>query len=302
MKTKRVVTSVLLLSLHVVGAQASDDPLRVAATFSVIGDLVAQVAGEDADVSVLTPVGAEVHEWELTPSSFMTLEKADVIFYNGYNLEQWMYQVESTVSQKATVVGLAEASGYPAQPIVTGDFSGEPDPHVWMDPRAGAAYAQAIAETLAEADPSAAEAYHARADELAQSLHELHGELKEVLAEIPEEKRLLITSEAAFSYFAEAFELEHDGIWGMNSETEGAPSQVMRVVDKINEMQPAAIFWESTISDRHVKSVASETGVTIAGPLYVDSLSDPDGDAPNYENLLRHNAELIRANLGVASE
>lgn len=279
-------------------AQADESPLRVVTTFSILGDLVQQVAGDDARVDTLTPAGAEVHEWELVPSNFITLEDADLVFFNGYNLEQWIGQVRATVGSDVPVVALAEESGYDTQPIVTGELSGEPDPHLWMDPRAAADYVRVIAETLGEARPEAAEDFSARGDALSQSLHDLHAELLESMATIPDDRRLLITSEAAFIYFAEAFDFEHDGIWGTNAENEGTPRQIMRIVDLIEERRPAAVFWESTISDRHVRSVAEETQVDIAGPLYVDSLSEPDGEAPDYASLLRHNARLLIETLG----
>lgn len=278
--------------------QADESPLRVVTTFSILGDLVQQVAGGDARVDTLTPVGAEVHEWELIPSNFIALEEADLVFFNGYSLEQWIGQVRATVGSDVPVVALAEESGYATRPIVTGDYAGDADPHLWMNPRAAAEYVRVIAETLAEARPEAAEDFSARGDALSQSLHELHAELLESMAAIPDDRRLLITSEAAFIYFAEAFGFEHDGIWGTNSEDEGTPSQIMRIVDLIEERRPAAIFWESTISDRHVRSVAGETEVDIAGPLFVDSLSEPDGEAPDYASMLRHNARLLTETLG----
>jgi len=294
--------ALLGLSLAALPAAALADtaPLRVVATFSVIGDLVEQVAGDAARVELLAPVGAEVHEWELVPSNFMALESADVVFYNGFNLEEWIGQVNATVTEDTPVVAVGEASGYPTRPIVTGDYAGEADPHLWMDPRAAADYVHVIAEVLGEARPEAAEDFAARADAAAQDLQALHAELEETLSAIPEEQRLLITSEAAFIYFAEAYGFEHDGIWGTNSEEEGTPRQIMRIVDLIEERRPAAIFWESTISDRHVRSVADETDVAIAGPLFVDSLSEPDGEAPDYASMLRHNARLLTDTLGDA--
>ncbi|MCC5884489.1 MAG: zinc ABC transporter substrate-binding protein [Halomonas sp.] len=293
--------SMLLVALPFVlsiPVQADEPPLRVVATFSVIGDLVREVAGDDAELDVLTPAGAEVHEWELIPSNFIALERADVVFYNGYGLEQWIGQVNATVGDGVPVVALAEQSGYPTQPIATGEYAGEIDPHMWMDPRAAAEYVRVIAETLAEARPHAAEAFNARAETLSESLQALYEESKEALAALPEEQRLLITSEAAFVYFADAFGFEHDGIWGTNAEEEGSPRQIMRIIDLIEQRQPVAIFWESTISDRHVRSVADESQVDIAGPLYVDSLSEPDGDAPDYVRMLRHNVRLLRDTLG----
>lgn len=290
----------LWLSAAMATAQAENvapSPLNVAVTFSVLGDIVARVAGEDANVSVLTPVGAEVHEWELTPGNFATLENADVVFYNGYQLEQWMYQVESTVVGKTPIVAVAEASNYPTKTIITGDMEGDVDPHLWMDPRAVSAYVQVVANELEHLLPQRAEEFQLRAEALKEELHALHVELQERLEVIPEERRVLLSSEAAFLYFADAYHFEHDGIWGTNAETEGSPRQLMRVVDMINERQPAALFWESTISDRHVTSLARDTGVKVAGPLYVDSLSEPSGEAGDYFTMMRHNVDLLRQTL-----
>ncbi|EHA17200.1 metal ABC transporter substrate-binding protein [Halomonas sp. HAL1] len=290
----------LWLNAAMVNAQGEDvapSPLNVAVTFSVLGDIVTRVAGENANVSVLTPVGAEVHEWELTPSNFAALETANIVFYNGYQLEQWMPQVEATLVDGTPLVAIAEASEYPTQTIITGDMEGDVDPHLWMDPRAVATYVQVIANELEHVLPQRAEEFQQRAEALKKELHTLHVELQERLEAIPDERRVLLSSEAAFLYFSDAYHFEHDGIWGTNAETEGSPRQLMRVVDMINERQPAALFWESTISDRHVTSLARDTGVKVAGPLYVDSLSEPSGEAGDYFTMMRHNVELLRQTL-----
>ncbi|XGA78757.1 zinc ABC transporter substrate-binding protein [Halomonas sp. CH40] len=285
-------------------AQAAPEasPLRVAVTFTVLGDLVEQVAGDDAEVSQLTPINAEVHDWELTPGNFSAIERADIIFYNGYQLEQWMGQVESAARDGVLLVGVAEASGYPTRGIVTGELSGDTDPHLWMDPRAASAYVEVIADALAEARPSSADGFNSRAEVLQEELETLHDEITETLSAIPDEQRFLLTSEAAFIYFAEAYNFEHTGIWGNNAESAGAPRQLMEVIDLVMERQPEAIFWESTISDRHVSSIARDTGVEAAGPLYVDSLGETDGPASSYIDMMRHNAELLREHLAVDSD
>ena len=285
-------------------AQAAPEasPLRVAVTFTVLGDLVEQVAGDDAEVSQLTPINAEVHDWELTPGNFAAIERADIIFYNGYQLEQWMGQVESAARDGVPLVGVAKASGYPTRGIVTGELSGDIDPHLWMDPRAASAYVEVIADALAQAKPSSAEGFNRRAEMLQAELETLHDEITETLSAIPDEQRFLLTSEAAFIYLAEAYDFEHSGIWGNNAESAGAPRQLMEVIDLVMERQPEAIFWESTISDRHVSSIARDTGVEAAGPLYVDSLGEADGPASSYIDMMRHNAELLREHLAVDSD
>ncbi len=294
-----VVALACLPALAAAQSSAGQDAeLRVTATYTVLADLAEAVGGERVAVQHLAPVGAEIHEWELKPRGFRALAEADVVLYNGYNLEQWMDQVRATVGDGVPVVPVAEASGYPTRPIQSGDLAGEPDPHLWLDPRGAAAYVEAIRNVLSEQDPAGAETYAANAAAYRQRLTALHEELAATLAAIPEQNRLLVTTEAAFPYFAAAYGLEHDGIWGTNTERGGSPRQIMRIVDRIRAREPAAIFWESTISDRYVRSVAEETGLAVAGPLYVDSLSSPEGPAADYLSLMRHNAETIARALG----
>lgn len=296
--TRRACSWLALTLVAMVGnvTLAAANP-KVVASFSILGDLVHQIGGDDIELVVLTPVGEEVHEWELTPDNFIALEDADLVFYNGYQLEQWMRQVQATVGNRAPLVPVAEASEYPTRPIVTGEHTGEPDPHLWMDPHAAAAYLQVIADQLAELRPEAADEFQARASAAQETLAALHEEVSETLARIPEEQRILISTEAAFSYLAEAFGLRHDGVWGSNAESEGSSQQFTRIVERIEKTRPRALFWESTLSDRHVRTIAADTETAVAGPLYVDSLGEPDGEASNYVAMMRHNANLIHAAL-----
>ncbi len=289
----------MVLGVAVPRAALASEALRVVTTFTVLEDLTRQVAGERAEVVTLTPAGAEVHEWELKPRNFMALEHADLVFYNGFNLEQWMHQVRAVVADGVPVVALAEQSGYPTRPIVAGDFEGAPDPHLWMDVRAAREYVRTIREALEEADPGGAAGYRRRAADFKERLDALHDEVVRELERVPAQRRLLVTSEAAFVYFAAAYDFRHDGIWGSNAEQEGTPRQLMRVIDLVNEWEPPALFWESTISDRYVRSVASETGTRVAGPLYVDSVSASSGEAPDYISMMRFNARLVANELGV---
>lgn len=290
------LATVALFSLLVLAAPAqasAEARLKVVATFSILADITDRIGGDAIELTNLTPIGAEVHEWELNARNFAALEEADVVFYNGYNLEQWMGQVRATILGGTPLVPVAENSGWETLSIVTGDLEGNPDPHLWMDPRAAAAYGQAIADALSDRAPEHAEQFQARADAFAEEMDALFEELDTILAAIPDDQRTLITSEAAFLYFADAFDFHHDGIWGTNSEEEGTPRQVARVTDVIMERQPNALFWESTISDRYVRSVSGDTGVPYHGPLYVDSLSSASGDAPNYADMLRYNARML---------
>lgn len=276
----------------------AEQRVKVAASFTVIADLVRAVGGDRVAVASLAPVGAEVHEWELRPHNFRELARAEAVFYNGYGLEQWLRQVGAAVSDEVELVALAENCGHPTKPISIGELEGEPDPHMWMDPRAVKGYIEVIYQILAELDPAGEGHYRARADDYRAKLEQLHAAIQTMFAAVPEDQRILITSEAALPYFAQAYDFRHAGIWGNNAEEEGAPRHIMRIVDLVNEWQPAAIFWESTITDRYVTSVATDTGTKVAGPLYVDSLGEPDSQAGNYISMMRHNARLIVSALG----
>ena len=294
-------TSVALLLLLAVMGPAStavaEDRPRVIATFSILGDFVSEVAGDAVDLHVLTPPGAEVHEYELRPRDFMALERADLVFANGYDLEQWMPQLEATVQPGTRIVSLAETISAETLPIITGDLEGAPDPHLWMDPALAALYVDAIAEALADRLPGQADTLRANADAYIENLEALRCEMMAELEAVPEDQRVLITSEAAFLYFARAFDFRHDGIWGTNSESEGTPSQIMRILDVIAGRQPAAVFWESTISSRYVEGVAEDSGVMVAGPLYVDSVGGAGSGVETYLRMMRQNAVTIRSAL-----
>ncbi len=293
------VIAVLLLSGCHPGAEqrsASDRPIIVT-TFTILQDLVQTVVGDVAEVRTITPIGGEVHEWELIPSNFAAIEDAELIFYNGFGLEEWMRQVRATARPGVAIVAVAENSGYPTLPIRIGELEGRPDPHLWMSPTAAMAYVEVIRDALSEWRPDQAEDFVARATAAITHLAELQEEVRELLAPIPREQRVLITSEAAFLYFADAFDFEHDAIWGSNDEEEGTPRQIARIIDIIRAQQIPVAFYESTISDRHVRSVAEETGIRVAGPLFVDSLGPANSGVTSYGELLLHNARLISQEL-----
>lgn len=291
------ITVLLLLMILAPAGWAQERP-SVVVSFSILEDLVAKVAGEHIDVLSLTPRGAEVHEYELRPADFRALERADLVFYNGLNLELWMGQVRSAVGRGVPVVAVAEQAAIDTLPIIGGELGGEPDPHVWMDPRRAAAMLDVIERQLAELLPEQADALRANADAARAELDALYQELAEAFAEIPEQRRVLISSEAAFVYFAEAFDFFHDAIWGSNAEVEGSPRQIMRITNVIRQRQPAAVFWESTVSSRQLESISADTGVPVRGPLYVDSLGAADGPAGSYVGMMRENLRVLQEALG----
>ncbi|MFW5984831.1 MAG: metal ABC transporter solute-binding protein, Zn/Mn family [Halanaerobiaceae bacterium] len=270
------------------------DKFTIVTTFTILEDFAQNIAGNKGDVRVISPRGAEVHEWELLPENFIDLEQADIVFYNGLNVEQWMDQVQSAVSSEIPVIAVGEVCDYPRQPIVTGDFAGEPDPHIWMDVQGAICYVQIIRDKLQQHNPDLKKTYQKNSHNYIQKLNKLDNYIEKNLNKIPPEKRLLITTEAAFVYFSEAYNLEHNGIWGTNTEQEGTPGQIKRIMDLIEEKKPPALFWESTGSDRYVKNISRDTDIPVSGPLYVDSVGKSDSKAETYIKMMKKNTRLLK--------
>ncbi|MFW6030127.1 MAG: metal ABC transporter solute-binding protein, Zn/Mn family [Halanaerobiales bacterium] len=273
--------------------QASKNQFTIVTTFTILEDFARQVAGPGADVRVISPVAAEVHEWELTPQNFRDIEEADIIFYNGLNLEQWIKQIKAVVRPDVKVISLGKKCVYPTLPIVSGDYAGEADPHIWMDVMGAASYVKVIRDYLSESNPDVKEEYQKNAEKYISQLKELDIYLKDIISVIPEENRTLISSEAAFIYFADAYGFYHDGIWGTNTEEEGAPQHIMRIIQAIEKYKPKGIFWESTGSSRYAESISSDTGLEVFGPLYVDSVDYPETANNSYINIMKANAYLL---------
>jgi len=273
--------------------QINAEEFTIITTFTILEDFVSEITGEKDDVRVICPPGAEIHEWELIPSNFVDLEQADIVFYNGLNVEQWMEQVKAVAGSEVPVIAVGEKCNYPTQPIITGDYAGEPDPHIWMDVKGAISYVETIKEYLIKYNPENHDIYEKNAANYIDELNNLEEKLIDIISEIPEKNRILITTEAAFIYFADAFAFYHDGVWGTNTEEEGTPGQMKQIIDTIQKKEPEAIFWESTGSDRYVKSLSEETNIPVYGPLYVDSIGKENSRAENYIKLMKENANLL---------
>lgn len=301
--TKRVTWMCTLLFVALISAAPAyaNTTLRVIASFSVMEELVKRVAGDTVSVKVIVPAGEDVHRWELTPPNVLALEETHIVFYNGLGLEPWIRHIEAMSDDELTLVEVAKMADYAPLTISTGQYKGEPDPHMWMDPAGAAAYIDVIAATLAEHLPKQADAFYARAEEARKALTTLSSEVKERLDGIPQTNRTLLTSEASFGYFARAFSFQAQGLWGVNHETQGSAQAMAKMSEQLAAKRPSALFFESTTPSIHMDALARETSIPLAGPLYVDSLSRADGPAANYSAILRHNAEVLHTALGGAT-
>lgn len=280
------------------GAQTSlttGRKLKVATTFTIIQDIARNVAGEVASVDSITKPGAEIHDYQPTPQDVVRAQGADLVLWNGLNLERWFEKFFANLNQVRSAV---VSEGVVPLPIREGPYSGQPNPHAWMSPSAALVYVENIRKALSVADPAKAEIYARNAAGYTAQIRAVEAPIRARLAKIPEAQRWLVTSEGAFSYLARDFGLREAYLWPINADEQGTPQQVRRLIDLVRKNRIPVVFSESTISDRAAKQVARETGARYGGVLYVDSLSTADGPVPTYLKLLEVTADTIARGFG----
>ncbi|WP_084862810.1 metal ABC transporter substrate-binding protein [Salibaculum halophilum] len=277
-----------LLILFALPAQA--ERLKVVTTFTVIADMARNVAGESADVVSITKPGAEIHNYQPTPRDLVRASDADLLLWNGLNLERWF---EQFVANLGDIPSVTVSAGIDPIAIGEGSYAGTPNPHAWMGLDNALVYIDNIAAALAQADPANADRYAANAAAYKAELRATLAPLRDAIAQVPEGRRWLVTCEGAFSYLARDFGLRELYLWPMNADQVGTPQQVRAVIDGVRANDIPVVFCESTVSTRPAEQVARETGAAYGGVLYVDSLSGPDGPVPSYLDLLRVTAETV---------
>lgn len=271
-------------------ALAQADRLKVVTTFTVIADMAQNVAGDAAEVVSITKPGAEIHGYQPTPGDLVRAQGADLILWNGLNLEVWFEQFFGNLSDVPAAV---ISDGVEPMSISGGAYEGKPNPHGWMALSSALIYVDNIRDAMAAADPANAAVYAANAEAYKAQIAATIGPLRDAALALPEARRWLVTSEGAFSYLARDFGLNEAYLWSINADAQGTPQQVRKVIDLVREHAIPAVFSESTVSDKPARQVARETGAAYGGVLYVDSLSPPDGPVPTYLDLLRVTSETI---------
>ena len=280
--------AVLLALLAAAPAAAQD--LKVATTFTIIADMARNVAGEHAEVVSVTKPGAEIHGYQPTPRDVLAAQDADLVLWNGLNLELWFEQFFRNLRDVPQAV---VSEGIEPMPIASGSYEGRPNPHGWMGLDPALIYVDNIAAALAQVDPANADDYRTNADAYKAEITATIAPLREAIRALPDDDRWLVTSEGAFSYLARDYDLREIYLWPINAEAQGTPQQVRAVIDTVREHEIPAVFSESTVSPDPAQQVARETGAAYGGVLYVDSLSVADGPVPTYLDLLRVTSATI---------
>ncbi len=270
------------------------EKFTVVTTFTVIADIAQNVAGDAANVMSITKPGAEIHNYQPTPSDIIKAQRADLVLWNGLNLELWFEKFFENLND---VPDFIVTEGIKPIAISKGPYQGKPNPHAWMSPTDAMIYVDNIKKALSIYDPQNANTYDRNAQIYKLKIRETILPIKQRLDAIPREERWLVTSEGAFSYLARDFDLEELFLWPINSDSQGTPQQVRNVIDKIRENGIKVIFSESTVSSAPAKQIARETNIGYGGVLYVDSLSKKSGPVPTFLDLLKVTSENVAKGL-----
>jgi len=262
----------------------------VLTTFTILADLARNVAGERLEVKSITKPGAEIHSYKFTPSDIVKTKGAKLILENGLGLEAWISKFMMSTAE-IPKVKLTEGM---TPLLIDGDvYAGKPNPHAWMSPRRAMNYVDKIVDAFIKIDPDGVLEYRANASTYKAKLESLDKELRDSLSSISKKRRFLVTCEGAFSYLANDYGMKEGYLWPVNAESQVTPKRMVDLIKLIKENDIPTIFCESTVSSKAQMEVAKSSGAVFGGTFYVDSLSGPDGPAPTYIKLLRHNVRLI---------
>lgn len=270
------------------------DKFKAITTFTIIADMARNVAGDVAIVESITKPGAEIHNYQPTPRDIIKSQDADLILWNGLNLELWFEKFFANIKDRPSAV---LTDGIEPMGIGKGPYTGKPNPHAWMSPNNALVYVDNIAKAFAKHDPKNADTYLKNAEIYKTKIQGTLKPLRNALDKIPADKRFLVTSEGAFSYLARDVNLEEIFVWPINADQQGTPKQVRDVILAVRKHKIPAVFSESTVPDSSAKQIARETDAKYAGVLYVDSLTDVNGPAATYLDLLHITIETIAKGL-----
>lgn len=302
MQIKKILLPLFLIFLLAFSACSKDtkysnQKLQVVTTYSIIYDLVKNIGGDKVEIHSLAPVGSNPHEYDPLPKDLMKTTDADIVFYNGLNLEQgnsWFKKLlkSSNKSDKNSPVYMVSKGVTPIY-LESNGLEGETDPHAWLDIKNGIIYAKNIRDGLIKEDPKNKKYYQENADAYIEKLEKLHAKTINEINKIPEEKRFLITSEGAFKYFSKAYHLQSGYIWEINSEGQGTPSQIKNVVDLIKAKKIPVLFVETSVDSRSMETVSRETGAPIVGTVFTDSIGKPGDVGDTYYKMMEWNTKTI---------
>ena len=283
--TIRTTLAVVLAALWF-AAPADAGKMKVVASFSILGDITARIAGDRIELKTLVGPDGDAHVFEPTPADARAVAQAQIFVVNGMNYEPWAERLLKSTKSNAKIV-VASARVLPLL------FGRGADPHAWQDARNAMVYAESIVGALAAADKRNVEYYKSNALAYINELRRLDADIRASFASVPVARRRVITTHDAFAYFAKAYGLEFIAPLGTSTEEQVSAKEVASLITQLKREKITAVFVENVSDRRLIEQIAHETGVRIGGKLYSDALSTRGGAAPTYIALMRHNAKLL---------
>ena len=281
--------------------ETGSSKLNVVATNSIIADITKNIAGDKINLHSIVPVGQDPHEYEPLPEDVKKTSQADLIFYNGINLETggnaWFTKLVENAKKKENKDYYAVSEGVDVIYLEGQNEKGKEDPHAWLNLENGIIYAKNIAKRLSEKDPANKETYEKNLKTYVEKLSALDKEAKEKFNNIPEEKKMIVTSEGCFKYFSKAYNVPSAYIWEINTEEEGTPDQIKSLVEKLRKTKVPSLFVESSVDDRPMKTVSKDTNIPIYAKIFTDSIADKGEEGDSYYSMMKYNLDKISEGL-----
>ena len=265
----------------------------ILASFTVLADIIKNVAKDDFIVRSITKPGIEVHGYQPTPSDLIKASKAFIFIDNGFGFELWAEKFISNLRVERITIS------DDLDPIyISEDFyKGKPNPHAWISPKRGMHYVDIIVKSLSELKPSKREFFEKNGKIYRNKLAKIDEDFSLFINNLDKDKRFLVSCEGAFSYLTHDYGLEEMYLWPVNAESQITPKRMSKTISLVKDKNVSSVFCESTVSSESQMVVAKETGANFGGNLFVDSLSNDDGPASTYLRMLKHNLNLIKKGL-----
>ena len=275
--------------------------LKVVATNSIIADITKNIAGDKIDLHSIVPVGQDPHEYEPLPDDVKKTSEANLILYNGINLETggnaWFTKLVQNAKKEENKDYYAVSEGVDVIYLEGQHEKGKEDPHAWLNLENGMIYAKNIAKQLEAKDPKNKDFYEANLKTYLEKLSKLDKESKDKFNYIPAEKKMIVTSEGAFKYFSKAYNVPSAYIWEINTEEEGTPDQIKTLVEKLRKTKVPSLFVESSVDERPMQTVSKDTNIPIYEKIFTDSIAEPGQNGDSYYSMMKWNLDKISEGL-----